>query len=113
MSSSAVIDNAANMARDLVQRESRGPGDVENAMRRVEAKYGVPYAVLWRLRYRKPKDILLGVAMRLVEAYEAQRAEQLRRLNHEREITRVTGRIAEALVAASDALAREKDREEG
>lgn len=106
----AVIEEAAGMARELVSRESRGPGDTENAMRRVESKFGVPYATLWALRYRKPKDIMVGTFLRLAGAYEAQRQEQLKRLEHERAITKVTGRLASYLVAASDALGRPEDR---
>lgn len=65
MSGVAIVDSAANMARDLVQREARGPGDLENAMRRIEARYGVPYATLWSLRYRKPKDIMASALLTL------------------------------------------------
>lgn len=109
MSGVAFVDDAATKARDLVNRETRGPGDLDNAMRRIERKYGVPYSVLWALRYRKPKDLLISAYLRVVEAYEAQREEQMRRFEHERSITQAKGRVAEGLVSAADALAGAKD----
>jgi hypothetical protein len=96
---------ASEMARNLVQRESRGPGDLENAMRRIEAKYGVPYGVLWSLRYRQPKDILVGVFNRLRAAYQAECERQASILEHELTVQRVTGHdVDPALVAAAEAL---------
>ena len=35
------IADAQAWANKLLQRESRGPGDMENALRRLEARYGV------------------------------------------------------------------------
>ena len=101
----AYIETASDMAKSLVNRETRGPGDLDNAMRRVETKYGVPYATLWALRYRKPKDIMISAFMRITEAYEAQRLEQIRRFEHEKSITEIKGRVSSALVRAGDALA--------
>jgi hypothetical protein len=50
-------ERAADWARILVQREARGPGDMPNAMDRLEHRYGLPSGLLWKLRYRRPKDI--------------------------------------------------------
>lgn len=50
---------ASEIARRLVQAESRGPGDTENAMRRISSRWGVPFTFLWSLRYRPPADILM------------------------------------------------------
>jgi hypothetical protein len=109
MGAAAFVDEAAEKARTLVNRETRGPGDLQNAMHRIERKFGVPYATLWALRYRRPKDILVGAYLRVVEAYEAQVEHQRRQLEHERFITQAKGRVAETLVAAADALGREED----
>ncbi|WP_298966208.1 hypothetical protein [uncultured Roseibium sp.] len=99
---------AREMATGLVQRESRGPGDLDNAMRRVEAKYGVPYSVLWSLRYRQPKDILLGVFTKIRAAYQAECARQAALLEHELTITRaVSDEIDPKLVEQVEALVRE------
>lgn len=43
---------AVEWARFLNQREARGPGDLDNARARIEARYGLPAQVLWRLRYK-------------------------------------------------------------
>lgn len=110
MSNVALVEHAAEMARSLIQREARGPGDTDNAMRRVADEYGVPYTDLWKLRYRKPKRIYADVLLALANAFEAQREAQLKRLEHERAITKVKGRLSSYLVAASDALARTKIR---
>lgn len=103
--SSAHVLEARRMASELLARETRGNGDTENAMRRVEAKWGVPFGFQWSLRYRPPGDVLMGLFMRLQAAYQ----HQLRRLEHERSITQAKGWLAENLVAAADAL----DSEEG
>lgn len=74
---------ATDIARRLVHAESRGPGDTKNAMRRLSARYGIPFNTLWSLRYRPPGDILMGVYRRLVAAYEAECERQMRRIKHE------------------------------
>lgn len=109
MSAVEYVSQASEWANDLVRNEMRGPGDLDRAMRRVERKSGVPYAKLWALRYRKPKDILLSTFFALREAYVAERERQLRMLEHEIETTREiagTGhhsvRAAEAVVDACD-----------
>ncbi len=97
---------ASEMARNLVHRESRGPGDLENAMRRIEAKYGVPYSVLWSLRYRQPKDILMGVFHKLRSAYEAECQRQASILEHELTVQKaVNDDVDPALAAEIEALA--------
>ena len=80
--------DAQQWANELVRRESRGNGDTENAMRRLEARYGVPWRTFWTLRYRPPSDVLVGVYLKLKTAYEAECERQQRLLDHEREITR-------------------------
>jgi hypothetical protein len=54
MSDAAYVDEAADWARRLTQAEARGPGDIENAWRRLETRYGVSFHTWWALRYRKP-----------------------------------------------------------
>lgn len=104
----AHVLNAQKMARDLVARETKGSGDMENAMRRLEAKYGVPFQFLWSLRYRPPHDVLMGMFERLQHAYERQLDEKLKRLEHERQITETKSRIAARLAGAADALVRQE-----
>ena len=78
-------------------------------MRRVEAQFGIPHSVLWRLRYRPPADMLASVYLRLQATHEAMRAKQMRAFEHERGVTETKSRAAQALVRAADALAGETD----
>jgi hypothetical protein len=109
MNAATFVDTAGKLAGHLVAREMRGPGDVDNAMRRLETRYGVPYQALWSLRYRRPKEIAAHVYAGIIAAYDAQCDQQAKRLEHERSITRAKGSIAEAFVRAADAVVREED----
>lgn len=109
MDAAIFVDSAAEMAGKLVAREMRGPGDIPNAMRRIEARYGVPAETLRSLRYQKPKTILAHVYARIAAAYEAEIERQHRLLDHERSITKAKNGFAAALVRTADALARKED----
>lgn len=91
------VATAREWASELVRRESRGSGDTENAMRRLEAKYGIPWRTFWTLRYRPPADVLAGIYERIRQAYLFECERQMRKLEHEIEITK--------LKAGPDALA--------
>lgn len=83
------VDEAANWANELIRRQHRGPGDtVEAAMHRASNKYRIDHQTLWRLRYRKPKDMLVKAYVRLKAAYEAEISRQEAKLAHELEITK-------------------------
>lgn len=41
MNASAFVIQARDWARDVVNADVRGPGDLENAMRRVESRFGI------------------------------------------------------------------------
>ncbi len=110
MNPSAFVDHAAELNRNLVNSECRGPGDLENAMRRVELKWGIPVSVSWALRYRKPKTIAADVYARIAQAFETYREQQFRRLENERAITQETGRLASYFTRAADALTRAQDK---
>lgn len=103
------IADAKGWANELVRRESRGPGDVENAMRRLEARYGIPWRTFWQLRYRAPKDVFCGVYLQLKAAYEAECARQERLLRHERSITEAKV----FAVSAVDGPGADLDEQEG
>ena len=68
------------MHRAMVAREARGPGDIENAMRRLESKYGLDFWTQWGLRYRPPVEVkdrsLIG---RIRQAYLDMIARSVRR----------------------------------
>ena len=95
------IADAQAWANKLLQREARGPGDMENAMRRLEARYGVQWRTFWQLRYRPPADVFVGVYLSLKAAYEAECERQERLLRHEREITKAKVQDFEALGSAT------------
>ncbi len=94
--------DARAWANELVRRESRGPGDMENAMRRLEYRYGINWRTFWQLRYRPPSDVFVGVYLQLKAAYEAECERQERMLRHEREITKAKAQ-AFATVAGEQA----------
>lgn len=69
--SDAYIDEAKGWADFLIRREFRGPGDtVDAAMARCERKHHIARSVLWGLRYRPPKDMMVSLYMKLRSAYE-------------------------------------------
>jgi hypothetical protein len=95
------VTHAQDMVRLMVQRESRGNGDVDNAMGRLEARYGIPKQTFWSLKYRPPKDVFVGVYLKIIAAYQAECERQERLLRHEREITKAkTGPFHAAVIAA-------------
>lgn len=100
------VDMARCWASELVSRESKGPGDMENAMHRLETRYGIPWRTFWSLRYRPPPDIMFSVWNRLRVAYEADCARQIKRLEHEIEVARAIAPSFEhpALTSASASL---------
>ena len=57
-------------------------------MHRASTKYRIEHQTLWRLRYRKPKDMMLKAYLRLKAAYEAELSRQEAKLAHELEITK-------------------------
>jgi len=108
----AYRDQAKGWARDLVARESRGPGDTENAMRRIEQRYGISFGVLWALRYRAPKDIMASVYFRLNAAYLDACARQMKALEHDISIAKALGGADHHFVASAAAFVGEADRKE-
>jgi hypothetical protein len=103
MSDVAYLEQAAQWSKDLTRMRSRGPGDIENAMRSIEREYGVDYWTLWRLRYRQAslRDIGISAYMRIKAAYQVECERQMRKLRHEIEITeQIAGADSVAVRAA-------------
>lgn len=113
MPKAAYVDEAVTWSREITRMRTRGPGDLENAMRSIERDYGVDYWTLWQLRYRAQsiKDIGVSVYMRLSAAYQSECGRQMRRFQYEKENTssEIKGRIAATLISAADALAGTED----
>ena len=101
--------DARAWANELVRREARGPGDMENAMRRLESRYGIPWRVFWSLRYRPPADVLTGLFFKLRDAYHAECDRQMRILEHEIEITKIIAGPDAPAVRSALALVDEAD----
>lgn len=80
------VEYAAQLSREMTQQEARGPGDIENAWRRFEARYAIPWRTFWALRYRKPAKIADDLAARITAAYyaqcESQRAKLAAQVEH-------------------------------
>ena len=80
---------AREIARRLIEIESRGHGDVEAAMYRLQAKTGIDYWCWWHWRYREPPERILQTTWdRLVSAYRI-------------ECARKANQFAEELIAAN------------
>ncbi len=112
-----LVSRASKWSSHLLSRVHTGPGDtVEAAMYRAEAKYGVPAQAFWALRYRRPKDILASVYLKLQAAYEAECGRQEARLRHELEMAKALqggATLAAAISEAEAALGAPKTGTEG
>lgn len=105
MSETAYVDQAATWAKRLTQTEARGPGDMENAWHRLEARYGVSWRTFWALRYRKPREITAFLFDQLKAAHSAELERQMRLYQHEAEISKAIAGPRAALVRTAAALA--------
>lgn len=106
----AAVSDARSWARMLVHRESRGPGDTENAMRRLESRYGIPWRTFWALRYRPPTDMFVSVYQQIGAAYQAECERQERLMRHELTLTKAkTGPFHAAVIAAEVMVGEEID----
>jgi hypothetical protein len=85
MSDTAYLDQAAVWSKDLTRMKSRGPGDIENAMRQIEREYGIDYGFLWSLRYRRERLRIISISVyeSIRAAYRAECAAQMRKLGNE------------------------------
>jgi hypothetical protein len=67
----------------MVERESRGWGDQDNALSRLEAKYGIPFWSLQNLRTGRAKTVEAGLFARVRSAYLDLCERQVSQLQHE------------------------------
>jgi hypothetical protein len=111
MSDAVYIDRAERWSKDLTRMKSSGPGDTENAMRRIEREYGIDYGFLWSLRYRRSQIKIISVSVyeKIALAYPAECSRQLRKLQHEIEITEAIAGPNCAAVGAARALVGETE----
>lgn len=107
------VEAATEYVRTMVQRESRGPGDLDNAMSRIEAKYGLPFWTLWHLRKGKAKTVEASLLARIRGAYLDMCQRQASNLLHEIEMEAAAGDdtdldLAEALRALATKIETRK-----
>jgi hypothetical protein len=98
------VSNAREWAGELVRREARGPGDYENAMRRLESRYGIQWQTFWRLRHGRIKDISASIYARINAAYCAECERQQRLLAGQIEIAKAKGLTSAPAVRKAEAL---------
>jgi hypothetical protein len=85
------VEAATEYVRTMVQRESRGPGDLDNAMSRIEARYGLPFWTLWHLRKGRAKGVEASMLARIRAAYLDMCRRQASNLLHEIGVEAATG----------------------
>jgi hypothetical protein len=74
---------ASDYVRQMIHREARGPGDYENAMTRLEAKYGIGFWTLDHLRKNKAKTCEVSMFARIRAAFADHCGRQAARLLEE------------------------------
>ena len=77
---------AAGYVRRMVETETRGWGDTDNALSRLEAKYGLPFWTLNNLRTGRAKTVEATLFNRIRAAFADQCGRHAARLLHEAEI---------------------------
>ena len=85
------VESATEYVRTMVQRESHGPGDLDNAMQRLEARYGLPFWSLWHLRRGRAKSVDVSLYARIRCAYFDMCGRQAANLLHEIEVEAAAG----------------------
>lgn len=91
---------ARSLVADMVHRESRCPGDRDNAMRRLAERHNdVSHSLLWRVLYRADElteRAIKRLLPRLLPAYEAECERQIRLIEEARYAAREAARKAGA-----------------
>lgn len=74
---------ATGYVRRMVERETRGWGDQENALSRLEQRYGLPFWSLQNIRTGRAKTVEAGLFARIRAAYLDLCERQVAKLQHE------------------------------
>jgi hypothetical protein len=82
---------ASGYVRRMVENETRGWGDNENALSRLEAKYGLPFWTLQNLRTGRAKTVEASLFNRIKAAFVDQCGRHAARLLHEAEMAQAGG----------------------
>lgn len=79
----STVETASAYVKRMVERETRGWGDQENALSRLEARYGLPFWSLDHLRTGRAKSVEAGLFARIRAAYLDLCERQVAKLQHE------------------------------
>jgi len=79
----STTDVAGDYARRMIEHETRGWGDQNNAMSRLEARYGLPFWSLLNLKSGRAKTVEAGLFGRIRAAYLDVCEKQVSKLQHE------------------------------
>jgi hypothetical protein len=91
--SAQLLAEARAWADELTKMEIEGPFDLEDAWRRLETRYGIPFATFWSLRYRKElKDIWASLHRMLQLAVDAERTRRASQASHHEFIRQAVGK---------------------
>lgn len=107
--STALVEEAGGYVRRMVEKEAHGWGDQAPAQGRIEAKYGIPYWTLERLRTGRAKTVEAGLFARIRGAYLDLCERQVAKLQHEIAIEKALNEddsLEDLERAAADLLAR-------
>lgn len=107
----AYIADAKMMAKFLLKREHRGPGDtIEASAARIQTKFKVPASIIMRLWNRPVKDMMMSNFMALATAYIKANARMEKAYEHEKALA-----VNPTILRLAAALAGEeiRDDEEG
>jgi len=100
------VEAASDYARRLVEGEARGPGDLDNALDRLEQRYGIGRWTLVHLRTGRAKSCDMTIFARLRGAYLDLCERQVSKLQHQIAIEKAIGDdTLEDLEAEASALA--------
>lgn len=110
---------ASGYVRRMIEKETRGWGDGNNALTRLARRYGLSHWTLNHLRTGRAKTVEAGVFARIRAAYLDLCAEQIRKLQQEIAIEKAlhdddsfqgleqeAARLAERLAAKKEAVRR-------
>jgi len=84
----STADVATGYVRRMVENETRGWGDTDGAMARLEAKYGLPFWTLQNLRTGRAKTVEASLFNRIKAAFVDQCGRHAARLLHEAEMAK-------------------------
>lgn len=89
--SMSTVEQARSYVLRLMEHEVKGWGDQDNALSRLEARYGLPFWSLNNLRIGRAKTVEAGLYQRIRAAYLDLCERQVAKLQHEIEVERVLG----------------------